>query len=666
MNFQICSGNQEKAGVTKQKDIISFFVQAAGNSACNLLLYPKDNGPVRKIPMEVQKNDETVYTVGIRGLDWKNYDYNYEINGEEVTDLYARRITGREIWADETRRPKEQKAEPFVPEKEKKRMERELPAVNHVSSKQQLREKGTAGKIKSSFYFSDFSWKDKDFRRIKKEDMIIYKLHVRGFSMGMQGTDRRKGTVEAVERKLDYLKELGVTTLLFMPLYEFEEIIMLDKTKVQEHPRDLINYWGYTSGSYFAPKASYLGKNHDPDNLKRLIQKMHEKEMECILEFYFPEKTNPHLIIEVLHYWHREYHVDGFRLMGIPAVAELAALDGGLSGCKLFFESFREELAKDSERFGPLLFTYNDGFLYGVRRSLNHQGGSIHEFACQMRRQQAHQGFVNFIAENNGFTLWDSFSYEHKHNEQNREENRDGNDWNCSGNCGQEGISRKRQVNELRKRQVKNALTVLFFAQGIPMLWMGDECVNSQQGNNNAYCQDNETGWKDWKRSAAGKQMSVYVKQLSGIRKHYSMLRSPRPFQLQDYQNRGCPDLSYHSDGAWKMDFDRNQGFIGMFYSGTYAGMKESLYVAYNFQRVSQKFALPGGMKWKLLLNTAKEPAVPQEPENLTDIREIQVERQSVCLLSGTESAESLPEQELSGKQSGESKSGTKIKGRGR
>ncbi len=157
MNFQICSGNQEKAGVTKQKDIISFFVQAAGNSACNLLLYPKDNGPVRKIPMEVQKNDETVYTVGIRGLDWKNYDYNYEINGEEVTDLYARRITGREIWADETRRPREQKAEPFVPEKEKKRMERELPAVNHVSSKQQLREKGTAGKIKSSFYFSDFS-----------------------------------------------------------------------------------------------------------------------------------------------------------------------------------------------------------------------------------------------------------------------------------------------------------------------------------------------------------------------------------------------------------------------------------------------------------------------------------------------------------------------------
>ena len=124
--------------------------------------------------------------------------------------------------------------------------------------------------------------------------MVIYKLHVRGFSKGIQGNDSRRGTVEAVERKLDYLKNLGITTLLFMPLYEFEEILMLDKSKEMAKPKDLINYWGYTTGSYFAPKASYLGKDYNPDNLKRLIQKMHQREMECILEFYFPEKTNPH------------------------------------------------------------------------------------------------------------------------------------------------------------------------------------------------------------------------------------------------------------------------------------------------------------------------------------------------------------------------------------
>ena len=94
----------------------------------------------------------------------------------------------------------------------------------------------------------------------------------------------------------------------------------------------------------------------------------------------------------------------------------------------------------------------------------------------------------------------DVLSYEHKHNELNQEENQDGNDWNYSSNCGEEGISRKRQVLDFRRRQMRNALAVLFFAQGIPMLWMGDECANSQEGNNNAYCQDNQIGWKDWRK----------------------------------------------------------------------------------------------------------------------------------------------------------------------
>lgn len=314
MNFQICSGNQGEAGVTKYKDIISFSRQAAEDSICFLLLYPKDNSQVLRIPMEARKNCSTTYTVGIQGLDWKNYDYNFEVNGEEVTDIYARKVTGREVWADDSRRPREQKMETFVPRKERRKME-EAQESNILFKGRQLEKKSTEG-IKSAFYFSDFRWKDAGYEGIKKEDMVIYKLHVRGFSKGMQGNDNRHGTVEAIERKLDYLKKLGITTLLFMPLYEFEELLMLDKSKKQGKPKDLINYWGYTTGSYFAPKSSYLGKDYNPDNLKRLIQKMHLKEMECILEFYFPEKTNPHLIVDVLRYWKREYHVDGFRLLG--------------------------------------------------------------------------------------------------------------------------------------------------------------------------------------------------------------------------------------------------------------------------------------------------------------------------------------------------------------
>ena len=252
-----------------------------------------------------------------------------------------------------------------------------------------------------------------------------------------------------------------------------------------------------------------------------------------------------------------------------------------------------------------------------------------------MRRQQQCQGFVNYIAENNGFTLWDLFSYEHKHNEQNMEGNRDGNNWNFSSNCGQEGISRKRQVNQARKRQVKNALAVTFLSQGIPLLWMGDECCNTQKGNNNAYCQDNEVGWKDWKPAVPAKQVMAFVRQLAQIRRDYPMLRSPSPYQFQDYGNQGCPDLSYHSDSGWKIDFGMNRGFIGILYSGSYAGVEEDVYVAYNFQNFSQEFALPSGMEWKVRLDTAEEPSVFEEPRSLGGRNEILVAEQSVCLLAG-------------------------------
>ena len=266
---------------------------------------------------------------------------------------------------------------------------------------------------------------------------------------------------------------------------------------------------------------------------------------------------------------------------------------------------------------------------------LNHQGGNIYEFACQMRRQQKRQGFVNFIAENNGFTLWDVFSYEYKHNELNDEDNRDGNRWNFSTNCGQEGFSRKRPVLDLRKRQVKNALTALFFAQGVPMLWMGDECGNSQNGNNNAYCQDNEIGWKDWKNNTISRQIVDYVRELARLRRDCLMLRSPNPYRMMDYENLGCPDLSYHSDGGWRIDFDMNRSFIGMYYAGEYVHAKESIYIAYNFQYSTQKFALPGNMEWKLLLDTSREQSVLEEPKMVGRVQEFRVREQSVCLLSG-------------------------------
>ncbi len=630
MNFQICTGIQEHAGVSRQGDVISFSVQAPQDAKCKLVLYPRNNGTVVKIPMKADESRNTLYTVGLQGLDWENYDYNFEVNARELTDQYARRIAGREIWGDERRVPLSWQAEPFVPQREKVRK-----AEEEAQRTGAVKMRGKDGvKIKSSFYFSDFKWKKDKFPQVPKEDMVVYKLHARGFSMGMRGNNAKRGKVGAIEHRLDDLKQMGITTLLFMPLYEFEEFLLLDANKEQKQPKAQLNYWGYTQGSYFAPKASYLRENN-PDELKHLILKMHQRDMEIILEFYFSQNVNPLFILKVLRYWREEYHIDGFRIIGSPQGARLAALDDGLCGCKLFYDEFPEDFAQDKQRFGPELFAYNDRFLYEARKLLNHQGGNIYEIACQMRRQQARQGFVNFIAENNGFTLWDVFSYEYKHNELNEEDNLDGNPWNFSTNCGQEGFSRKRPVLDLRKRMVKNALTVLFFAQGVPMVWMGDECGNSQNGNNNAYCQDNEVGWKDWKNNMTSRQITDYVRELARLRKEFPMLRSPNPYRMLDYENLGCPDLSYHSDGGWKIDFDMNRSFVGMFYAGEYVHAKESIYIAYNFQYSTQKFALPGNMEWKLLLDTSQEQSVLEEPKMVGRVQEYRVREQSVCLLAG-------------------------------
>lgn len=116
--------------------------------------------------------------------------------------------------------------------------------------------------------------------------MVIYKLHVRGFSMGTRANEKKRGTIDVIGEKLDQLKEMGITTLLFMPLYEFEEFLLLDQSKKQEHPKNMINCWGYTEGSYFAPKASFL-RDHNPDELKYLIKKMHKKRWSVFWNFIF-------------------------------------------------------------------------------------------------------------------------------------------------------------------------------------------------------------------------------------------------------------------------------------------------------------------------------------------------------------------------------------------
>ena len=425
----------------------------------------------------------------------------------------------------------------------------------------------------------------------------------------MDGRGRNKGTFAAVMDRLSYLKELGITTLECMPVYEFEELM--------ENGR--LNYWGYAPSDYFAVKSSYASQKDADWEFKSLILETHKQQMELIMHFV-PEQTAG-AIIEILRYWVMEYHVDGFKLLGAGLPIAEIAKDPYLTGTKIFYEKFPYDLKE--ENYGNI-YVYNDDFLYPARKMLNHLGGDMVEYTEVMKRQQDGGHSVNYIANSNTFTLADVFSYNEKHNGDNGEENLDGNNWNYSTNYGVEGATRRQFVKKIREKQMRNAMAMLCLARGIPLIWSGDEIGNSQNGNNNAYCQDNRIGWVNWKNEGRYEEYTEFVRELLQFRKEHPILFSEKPFQMSDYKRTGYPDLSYHSSEAWISDVKGNARAVGVMYSESYAKEEDTeetfLYIGYNFYMGLQVFALPKlpkGKHWYQIMDTAQMCPFFKEPRLL-------------------------------------------------
>lgn len=631
MEYSVSQGNYLRMGASVQKNSVIYTFEGKYNQECRVLLYEKETEEVVKIPVPEEYGIGSLRSIEITGIDPKEYDYNYEIDGKVVLDPYARRIVGREKWADTAR-------------------------------------SAHAFKLRSGFTESQFNWKGDKTPQIAKEDMILYKLHIRNFTMDGASDGVKKGTFEAVEHKIRYLKSLGITSVELMPVYEFEEFIIKEAEEVpgyvtwkkeyqdgletannngQEEAHktvmevEKINCWGYTEGNYFAPKASYAEEQNAEDSLKQLIKAFHEEEMECIMEMYFPETVNPNRMLDVLRFWVMEYHVDGFHLLGKNLPIAAMTQDLILSRTKLFYEQFDEQWA-EQDKACPHCYVYRDEFLYPVRKLLNHHGGSLLEFVDQMRKQSQSIGFVNYIASNNGFTLADLFSYSEKHNEDNGENNADGIDWNYSANYGAEGISRKKYILKIRERMMRNAVTVLMMAQGIPMLAEGDEIANSKDGNNNTYCQDNKTGWVNWKLKKSQEAYLAYVKQMIAFRKEHPIIHPAQPMQMHDYKGVGYPDWSVHTDTAWMSSLSGSAQAVGMLYCGEYAVKEDGtaddmIYVAYNFHTGKQFLALPKlpkGRKWYKVIDTGCESGF-LEDEVCMEASQIETAGMTIQILIG-------------------------------
>jgi len=391
---------------------------------------------------------------------------------------------------------------------------------------------------------------------------IIYEMHVRGFtahpSSGLP--ESKRGTYAGLVEKIPYLRELGITAVELLPIFQFDP---------QDAPAERTNYWGYSPVSFFAPHQAYSSRQEAlgaVDEFRDLVKALHRAGIEVILDVVFNHTgegghdgptqcfrglDNPtyyllcedrsryanftgtgntlnanhpvvrRMIVDSLRYWVNEMHVDGFRfdlasilardssgaVLSNPPVLWDIESDPALAGTKMIAEAWDAAgLYQVGNFVGDSWKEWNDRFRDDIRdffRGANDSAGVsadrlLGSPSIYGPKERELEESINFVACHDGFTLNDLVSYNHKHNEENGEDNRDGRDDNRSWNCGFEGPTDDPVIEALRNRQVKNFLTAVMLSGGVPMFVMGDEVRRSQRGNNNAYCQDNDISWFDW------------------------------------------------------------------------------------------------------------------------------------------------------------------------
>lgn len=514
-----------------------------------------------------------------------------------------------------------------------------------------------------------YEWEDDRPLKIPYDDMLLYMLHVRGFTKHSSSQVKAKGCFEGIVEKIPYLKELGINHIELMPAYEFNEVISPVKTadisahipkdspeykelealkenKEKELPK--INYWGFANEAlYMCPKAAYSYGKDSSKAFKDMVKALHKNGIGVIMQFYFAKDPGTQFVTDCLTHWVIEYHVDGFHLMGNDL--QLPAITGNpiLSDTKMFLQDLSREgtLYEGDNPYHRNIALCRDDYMNIARRFLKSDEDMLGPFTRVMLENPQAHGVVNYITNYYGFTLNDLVSYERKHNEENGEDNKDGGDYNFSWNCGCEGISRKKNIKALRKKQMKNILSFMYTSMGIPMLVMGDEFGNTQKGNNNAYCQDNRITWLDWKDAKNNQEQLEFVKRLIAFRKSFKLFNTHKPKSLMDRSGSGFPEFSFHAEQAFYPHFENYNRHIGCMLTGE----NEYVYIAYNMYWDVKGFALPRLPKdyeWKLVMDTGSgffEAAVDnssagiitEDEDTLIRVDNISVKERSVCILKG-------------------------------
>ena len=535
-----------------------------------------------------------------------------------------------------------------------------------------------------------FTWGGDRLLHLRWHDLIVYELHVRGFTMKHPDVaPATRGTFAGISSPaaIEYLRSLGVTAVELLPVNYF-----IDERHLVE--RGLRNYWGYSPLAFFAPHPRYLSQPNLGE-FKTMVARLHDAGIEVILdvvfnhtaegnqlgptlsfrgidnksyyslaldERYYADYTgcgntlnlgNAHvlkMVTDALRYWVRDMHVDGFRFDLATTLARsdgafnvhsnfLAAIDQDpiLSRAKLIAEPW--DLGPGGYQVGDFpggWSEWNDRFRDGVRHFWRGDG-SISDMASRLtgssdifdRRGRRPRASLNFVTAHDGFTLRDLVSYDHKHNEANLDENRDGTNENYSWNCGAEGATDDAQIIALRERQQRNFLATLLLSQGVPMMLAGDELNRTQDGNNNAYSQDNEISWLDWNLEDHG--LLHFVRRLIALRRAHPVFRRPRFFRGVATDASPLKDITWFAPEGHEMTqqdwYDSGRRTFGALLGGDvgdrfvslqgYPELDDSFLLILNAHHEPVEFTLPAVpevRRWTHLIDTASRRLTPNLP----------------------------------------------------
>lgn len=439
--------------------------------------------------------------------------------------------------------------------------------------------------VRARVLLEEYDWGEDAPLNLPDHEVVAYNMHVRGFTKQKYSKVKKKGTFQGVIEKIPYLQKLGINQIQCMPVYHFAE------------SQRYKNYWGYGDAYCFAVKNAYASGKNAERELKDMVKACHQAGIEVVLNLPFSHNTKKMQMVECLRYYRIEFHVDGFVLNPYTVPMDVVLSDPILKGAKLLQNK--------------------EDFQFAMRRFLKGEDGTVEGLMWWLKQPTGES--YNYITNHNGFTLADLVSYNEKHNEDNGENNLDGPCYNCSYNYGVEGPTKKKSVLELRKRQIRNAFFLLLSAQGTPCILAGDEFANSQKGNNNVYCQDNEISWLDWKQLEKEKVLFEYVRELICLRKKYTLLHSETALLGIDRNSSGVPDISYHGEYAWQAPVSSHDKKLGVYYHDDKQAITDC-FVAYNMHDDVQNFALPvlpRGKKWYPVFTSAEklETTVIEEKE---------------------------------------------------